>query len=46
VGAFSLDAGSKDAALLLTLAPGVYSAQVTGVNGATGVALVEVYDVP
>ena len=37
---------SKDAALLVTLQPGAYSAQVSGVNGTTGVALVEVYDVP
>ncbi|MBS0662125.1 MAG: immunoglobulin domain-containing protein, partial [Verrucomicrobia bacterium] len=46
VGAFPLGAGSKDAALLLTLAPGVYSAQVSGVGGTTGVALIEVYEVP
>ncbi len=46
VGAFPLNAGSKDAALLLTLAPGVYSAQVSGVGGTTGVALIEVYEVP
>jgi hypothetical protein len=35
---------SKDAALLITLAPGIYTAQVTGAGGTTGVALVEVYD--
>jgi hypothetical protein len=46
VGAFGLPATSKDAALLVTLAPGNYTAQVTGVNGTTGVALVEVYEVP
>ncbi|HND60968.1 MAG TPA: immunoglobulin domain-containing protein [Opitutaceae bacterium] len=46
VGAFPLNSGSKDAALLLTLAPGVYSAQVSGVGGTTGVALIEVYEVP
>ena len=44
VGAFALAANSKDAALLLTLAPGDYSAVVTGQAGATGIALVEVYD--
>jgi sugar lactone lactonase YvrE len=43
VGAFPLTAGSPDSALLLTLQPGSYSAQVTGANGTTGVALVEVY---
>jgi hypothetical protein len=46
VGAFALPATSKDAALLVTLAPGNYTAQVTGFNGTTGVALVEVYEVP
>lgn len=46
VGAFPLDAASKDACLVTTLAPGVYTAQVTGVNSTTGVALVELYDVP
>ena len=46
VGAFALPSTSKDAALLVTLAPGNYTAQVTGVNGTTGVALVEVYEVP
>jgi endoglucanase len=45
VGAFSLPANSKDAAILLTLNPGAYTAVVSGVNGATGVALVEVYAV-
>jgi hypothetical protein len=34
----------KDSALLATLSPGSYTAVVQGVNGATGVALVEVYD--
>jgi probable HAF family extracellular repeat protein len=46
VGAFALPATSKDAALLVTLAPGAYSAQVSGVGGTTGVALVEVYEIP
>ncbi len=46
VGAFSLEAGSKDSALLISLLPGVYTAQVSGIDGATGVALVEVYAVP
>ena len=43
VGAFPLPAGSRDAALLVTLQPGLYSAQV-GDNGGDGIALVEVYD--
>lgn len=46
VGAFALPAGSRDAALLVTLPPGSYTAQVSGVGGTTGVALVEVYEVP
>ena len=46
VGAFQLPGNSRDAALLVTLAPGSYTVQVSGVNGATGVALVEVYEVP
>jgi hypothetical protein len=37
---------SKDAALLVTLPPGAYSAQVSGVNSTTGVGLVEVFVVP
>ncbi len=45
VGAFSLSADSKDAALLIALPPGNYTAQVSGVGETTGVALVEVYDV-
>jgi hypothetical protein len=44
VSAFALPASSKDAALLVTLAPGSYTAQVSGVGGTTGVALVEIYD--
>ncbi|MEY2878696.1 MAG: hypothetical protein RLZZ15_1076, partial [Verrucomicrobiota bacterium] len=46
VGAFALPATSRDAALLMTLAPGNYTAQVTGAgtSNATGVALVEVYE--
>lgn len=46
VGAFALQAGAKDAALLLTLQPGSYTVQVSGVGATSGVALVEVYDVP
>jgi hypothetical protein len=46
VGAFPLPVGSKDAALLVYLEPGLYSAHVTGVNNTTGVALIEAYEVP
>ena len=46
VGAFPLVTGSGDTALLLELAPGNYTAQVSGTQGAGGVALLEVYEVP
>ena len=42
----SLAAGSRDAALVLTLEPGAYTFSVAGVGGTTGVALVEVYLLP
>jgi hypothetical protein len=43
-GAFEFVAHSGDAVLLLTLPPGLYTAQVSGLGtSATGVALVEVY---
>ncbi|MDP3069727.1 MAG: hypothetical protein Q8N18_05530 [Opitutaceae bacterium] len=45
-GAFSLPVSSADAALLVTLTPAAYSAQVSGVGGTTGIALVEVFEVP
>ena len=46
VGATAFTSGSKDAAMLVTLEPGVYTAVVSGVNNASGIALVEVYEVP
>ena len=46
VGAFAFANGSADAALVVNLAPGAYTAQVTGVGGATGIALVEIYELP
>ncbi|MDB6092440.1 MAG: Immunoglobulin I-set domain protein [Verrucomicrobia bacterium] len=45
VGAFALDSGSKDAALVITLPVGVYSAKLTGVNNGSGEGLIEVYEV-
>ena len=45
-GAFALPTNSKDAALLVTVPPGSYTALVSGVGNTTGVALVEVYEVP
>ncbi len=46
VGAFGLSSTSKDAALVAELQPGSYTVTVSGVGGTTGVALVEVYEVP
>lgn len=46
VGAFPLDEGSDDAALILDLEPGLYTVVTTGENLTTGVALVEVYSIP
>lgn len=47
VGTFRLGAGSRDAALVLELTGGQnYTAQVSGVGRTTGVALVEVFEIP
>ncbi|MEO6244072.1 MAG: PQQ-binding-like beta-propeller repeat protein, partial [Opitutaceae bacterium] len=47
VGAFTIaNATSRDAALLVTLDPGTYTAQVSGVGNTTGVGLVEIYEMP
>jgi hypothetical protein len=47
VGAFALaTAATKDAALLVTIAPGQYSVQVSGADGGGGLVIVEVYEVP
>jgi hypothetical protein len=46
VGAFAFTAGSADSALIVNLDPGTYTVQVNGVGGTTGIALVEIYDVP
>jgi hypothetical protein len=48
VGAFALAPTSRDAALLLSLPPGSYTAQVSDATGGTATrnALVEVYEVP
>jgi|CZKI01.1.fsa_nt_gi hypothetical protein len=46
VGAFSWgSSATPDSALLLTLSPGPYTANVTGARGDTGVALIEIYEV-
>lgn len=47
VGAFPLNnRASRDAVLVATLPPGSYTVQVSGANGGTGVALVELYELP
>jgi hypothetical protein len=45
-GAFAFVPGSKDAALVATRSAGAFTALVTGNAGATGIALVEVYEAP
>ncbi len=46
VGAVPFADGSADAALLIDLPPGIYTAVVSGRSGATGVGMVEIYAVP
>ncbi|RKX35772.1 MAG: hypothetical protein DRP71_02540 [Verrucomicrobia bacterium] len=46
IGAFHLKEGSRDAALLLWLEPGLYTAEVGSVDANTGLVLVEIYAVP
>lgn len=45
VSAFGFVPGSKDAALLLSLSPGQYSAELSGADGGTGNGLIEVYEI-
>lgn len=44
VGGFALTSGSADAAMVVDLPAGQYSAVASGANNGTGVALVELYD--
>ncbi|MFO1448346.1 MAG: hypothetical protein U1F61_28340 [Opitutaceae bacterium] len=46
VGAFPFLRRGNDSAMLVTLAPGNYTAVVTGLKNTSGTALVEVYEVP
>ncbi len=46
VGAFTLASGSADSAQVVSLTPGAYTMQVSGVGGLTGIALAEVYEIP
>lgn len=45
VGAFPFAADSRDAALLVTLSPGSYTVRIQPASGATGTALLEIYEV-
>ena len=45
VGAYPLVPSSTDSLLLVTLSPGGYTAQVTGLNATTGIGVVEIYEV-
>ncbi|MBT5901325.1 MAG: hypothetical protein HOH58_04365 [Opitutaceae bacterium] len=45
-GAFAIDNLSLDAAMVVTLPPGAYTAQVSGADGGTGQAIVEIYELP
>lgn len=44
-GAFALQSGSKDAALIATLQPGSYTVQISGADGGSGVAIFEAYEI-
>jgi outer membrane protein assembly factor BamB len=46
VGAFPFPEGSRDAAIVLPLGPGLYTTHITSVDGRGGVVLVEAYDAP
>ena len=46
LGAFALEPGSTDAALLVELPPGLYTAHAGGVEGANGEVLLELYRLP
>ena len=46
VGAFALADSSADSAVLVRLAPGSYTVQISDLGGTVGEALVEIYVVP
>lgn len=45
-GKLFFGSGNKDAAMVVTVNPGLYTAVISGNNDGTGVALVEVYEIP
>jgi hypothetical protein len=44
-GAFELATGTRDAAIVITLAPGAYTAEVGSASGTAGIGLVEIYEI-
>ena len=44
LGAFPLDAGSKDTVIFATVPPGNYTVQLASASGLTGTALIEIYE--
>jgi len=46
LGAYPLLANSTDAAMVVTLPPGAYTAELSGINNTTGIGAVEIYEVP
>lgn len=44
VGAFALQPGSADCAVLVSLPAGAYTVQISGINNVTGIALAEIYE--
>ena len=45
-GAFALPPASEDSALLVTLPPGAYTAELNGAAQASGIGLLEIYEIP
>lgn len=46
VGGFPMPANSKDAAVVITLAPGLYTATLSGMANTAGSGLLEIYQIP
>jgi pectin methylesterase-like acyl-CoA thioesterase len=45
-GAGALSSAGTDAVLLMNLAPGIYTAQLTSGDGGTGLGMIEIYELP
>ena len=46
VGAFPLESGSDDAAIVIWLAPGPYTVHLRNEDSGEGIGLIELYDLP